>query len=242
MTGIINHPYTADFYSGAFKLEATSKISAMLCFFASGYDTQRTLLPYLFRPSFGPVVNDLSNGVIITGKPSPGKSVVFLDIDNTLYPASLKVNELMGEKIYAYFASLGMDKDEATRLNQSYYTSYDPLDFDRKCDGSLPLEDILQPNYRTRKLLQDLDRKKTQVWALTNAYKHHAARVLKILKLDDLVEGIIYCDYANPNFSCKPEPQYYQDAEGVDATIGSLEELRRVWPHLFRKKRLPFRN
>lgn len=38
----------------------------------------------------------------------------------------------------------------------------------------------------------------------------HAERVLKILQLRDLVDGIIYCDYKDPNFNCKPEPEYYE--------------------------------
>jgi hypothetical protein len=46
----------------------------------------------------------------------------------------------------------------------------DPLDFDAKCDGSLPLESILKPDPSLRKLLQDIDRTKVRVWALTNAY------------------------------------------------------------------------
>jgi pyrimidine and pyridine-specific 5'-nucleotidase len=46
----------------------------------------------------------------------------------------------------------------------------DPLDFDRKCDGSLPLEEMIPPNPRVRKLFQDIDRSKARVWALTNAY------------------------------------------------------------------------
>ena len=46
----------------------------------------------------------------------------------------------------------------------------DPLDFDRKCDGSLPLEELLKPDPVLRKLLEDIDRTKVRVWGLTNAY------------------------------------------------------------------------
>lgn len=49
--------------------------------------------------------------------------------------------------------------------------SVDPLDFDKKCDGSLPLEDMIKPDPILRKLLQDIDRSKARVWGLTNAYK-----------------------------------------------------------------------
>ena len=37
----------------------------------------------------------------------------------------------------------------------------------------------------------------------------HAKRVLRILKLDDLVEGIVYCDYRVKDFVCKPEAEYF---------------------------------
>lgn len=37
----------------------------------------------------------------------------------------------------------------------------------------------------------------------------HATRVLNILNLRDQVEEIIYCDYATPTFSCKPEPDFF---------------------------------
>ncbi len=47
----------------------------------------------------------------------------------------------------------------------------DPIDFNEKCDGSLPLEEMLKPNAHVRQLLQDIDRSKCRVWALTNAYR-----------------------------------------------------------------------
>jgi pyrimidine and pyridine-specific 5'-nucleotidase len=49
------------------------------------------------------------------------------------------------------------------------------MDFDRKCDGTLPLDDLIKPDPRLRKLFQDLDRSKVRVWALTNAYKNVSA-------------------------------------------------------------------
>ncbi|TFY59687.1 hypothetical protein EVJ58_g5632 [Rhodofomes roseus] len=128
----------------------------------------------------------------------------------------------MGEP---YFLSLGFPEEEATDLHHKYYTQYglalrglvrhhqiDALDFDRKCDGSLPLEDILEPDHKLRKLLEDMDRSKARVWALTNAYKTHAKRVLGILGVEDQVEGVVFCDYSNPQFACKPEPEYFHNA------------------------------
>jgi hypothetical protein len=53
----------------------------------------------------------------------------------------------------------------------SSFISTDPLDFDRECDASLPLENMLKPNPSVRKLFEDIDKKKARVWALTNAYR-----------------------------------------------------------------------
>jgi len=56
------------------------------------------------------------------------------------------------------------------------------------------------------------DSQRSQVWALTNAYSTHAKRVLGILGVDDLIEGVFFCDYAQENFYCKPEAEFYQQA------------------------------
>ena len=56
-------------------------------------------------------------------------------------------------------------------VQPTYSQRSDPLDFDKKCDGSLLLEDMIQPDPNIRKLFQDIDRSKARVWALTNAYK-----------------------------------------------------------------------
>jgi len=164
----------------------------------------------------------MAHDEVVSSSAEDDRSIVWLDIDNTLYSASTKISHEMGQRIHAYFVSMGIPVEEARSLHLQYYSKYglalrglvkhhniDPLDFDSKCDGSLPLDTLLKPNPVTRKLLQDLDRTKTRVWGLTNAYKTHAWRVLRALELDDLVEDVFFCDYAIPNFSCKPEPEYY---------------------------------
>ena len=116
-------------------------------------------------------------------------------------------SSLLSDRSSAYFVSLGLEDEKATKLPHHYYTEYglalrglvrhhevgkspsplpylsdaqlfslffpcsDPIDFDRKCDGSLPLEQIIKPDPALRKLLEDIDRSKVRVWALTNAYK-----------------------------------------------------------------------
>lgn len=39
----------------------------------------------------------------------------------------------------------------------------DPLQYDKECDGKLPLDDILKPNDQLIKLLKDIDPSKARV-------------------------------------------------------------------------------
>ncbi|KAG8752391.1 hypothetical protein FRC12_011997 [Ceratobasidium sp. 428] len=145
-------------------------------------------------------------------KPDDDRVVVWFDIDNTLYPPNERIVSLVQGKIHDYFVNLNFEPDEARALHHRYYTEYDPLDFDAKVDASLPLEDLLTPNPAVRKLLEDIDPSKARIWALTNAYKTHAQRVLKILQLEDLFEGMVFCDYGAHDFACKPERNFYNQA------------------------------
>ncbi|KAF8621582.1 hypothetical protein AX15_007608 [Amanita polypyramis BW_CC] len=112
------------------------------------------------------------------------RAIVWFDIDNTLYSASARISHAMGDRIHAYFVGLGLSHEEASELHHQYYTQYglalrglarhhdvDPLDFDRQCDGSLPLEEMINSDPELVKLFEDIDRTKVRVWALTNAYK-----------------------------------------------------------------------
>lgn len=156
--------------------------------------------------------------------------------DNTLYHKSTRIADLMGERIHAYFLGLGLPEDEATQLHRKYYSEHglairgllknhagiDPLDYDRRVDGSLPLDDILKPEAELTSLIQDLDRTKCRVFGLTNAYKTHGLRCIRLLGLEHMFEGIVYCDYAaGPLFCCKPDKGYFvaaADLAGVSDT------------------------
>lgn len=51
----------------------------------------------------------------------------------------------------------------------------------------------------------------------------HAKRVLRILGVEDQIEGVIFCDYANPKFACKPEPEYFHNVRTAQAQYISLD-------------------
>ncbi len=72
----------------------------------------------------------------------------------------------------------------------------DPMEYNARVDDAIPIEDILKPDPQLRAFLQRLDRSKVKPWLLTNAYVKHARRVLRQLGVEDLFEGLTFCDYA----------------------------------------------
>lgn len=168
--------------------------------------------------------NGTANGAM---PPSPPKPITFFfDIDNCLYPKSYKIHELMSTLIDRYFEQhLALDPADATALHARYYKDYglaleglvrhhrvDPLEYNAQVDDALPLEDIIQPNPALRAMLEAIDRARVRPWLFTNAYVTHGRRVVRLLGIEDLFEGITYCDYAAPKLLCKPDPKMFDKA------------------------------
>lgn len=139
----------------------------------------------------------------------------------------------MADLIDQYFAKhLGLPEEEAIRLHKEYYRNYglaieglvrhhqiDPLEYNAKVDDALPLEGIIKPNPQLRQLLEDIDTRKVRLWLLTNAYVTHGKRVVKLLGVGDLFEGLTYCDYSSMPIICKPHKDMFAKAmreAGVD--------------------------
>jgi len=161
-----------------------------------------------------------------TANSHSGRKVFFFDIDNCLYPKSYRIHEIMSELIDSYFQThLDLSREDATMLHQRYYKDYglaieglvrhhkvDPLEYNDKVDDALPLEDIIKPDPNLRKLLESINRDKFKPWLFTNAYVNHAKRVVKLLQIEDLFEGVTYCDYAAETLLCKPDPKMFEKA------------------------------
>jgi len=118
-----------------------------------------------------------------------------------------------------------LSQADANRLHYDYYRDYglaieglvrhhevDALEYNRKVDDALPLEDIIKPDPELRQLIQDIDTSKVRLWLFTNAYVTHGKRVVKLLKVDDLFEGITFCDYGSDKFYCKPRVEMFDKA------------------------------
>jgi len=221
------------------------------------------------------------------------RPVFFFDIDNCLYPKSLNVHDLMTVLIDQYFMEhLELTIEDANKLHMEYYRNYglaieglvrhhkiDPMEYNRRVDDALPLDKVIHPNPELRKLLMDIDKSKVKMWLFTNAYLTHGERVVKLLGVEDLFDGITFCDYAAEKMICKPYPEMFAKAmkeAGVENTkdcyfvddsptncrkaeelgwntahiiefekdipkekvcrhqIRHLEELRSIFPHLFK--------
>lgn len=132
----------------------------------------------------------------------------------------------MADLIDDYFEQhLSLSREEAIRLHQEYYRSYglaieglvryhqiDALEYNSKVDDALPLEGVIKPRPELRKLLEDIDTSKVKLWLFTNAYITHGRRVVKLLGIEEMFEGITFCDYSSVPFVCKPHEDAYEKA------------------------------
>ncbi|KAL1923594.1 uncharacterized protein VTP21DRAFT_8574 [Calcarisporiella thermophila] len=148
--------------------------------------------------------------------------VFFFDVDNCLYSRHSGILELMIQRYIC--KNLEISVDLARKLQTRYYREYgltirgllqhhgtiDPAQYNLEVDGGLPLEEILTPDLELRRMLATL--KGVKKWAFTNAGQAHAIRCLNLLGIYDLFDGITYCDYTLPNFACKPEFRFYEQA------------------------------
>jgi pyrimidine and pyridine-specific 5'-nucleotidase len=132
---------------------------------------------------------------------------------------------------------LSLTASEAGLLHLKYYKHYGlaiqglakhhkitPLDFNHEVDDALPLNDILTPNPALRKLLLAFDTSKVKLWLFTNAHITHGLRVVRLLGVEDLFEGITYCNYGDEKLVCKPHTEAYEKAEREAGVMGRLGE------------------
>jgi pyrimidine 5'-nucleotidase len=122
------------------------------------------------------------------------------------------MSEYMHERI-------GMKRAEIPAVRRRYYETYGTtlrgLQIHHRVDADdylayvhdLPLENFIGPAPELRQLLLTLPQQK---WIFTNADSGHACRVLDILGLQDLFEGIV--DVRAIQFACKPEAEAYDRA------------------------------
>jgi pyrimidine and pyridine-specific 5'-nucleotidase len=143
----------------------------------------------------------------------------------------------MQELIHKYFVThLKLDDESADMLHRMYYRDFglaieglvrfnhiNALEYNKEVDDALPLDEILKPDPDLRKLIQGIDRTKVKkLWLFTNAYINHGKRVVRLLAVDDLFDGITYSDYSQRPMICKPQREAFrramQQAGATDAS------------------------
>lgn len=140
----------------------------------------------------------------------------------------------MQKLIHKYFVThLQLDDESAEYLHHQYYKDYglaieglvrfhniNPLEYNKEVDDALPLESILKPDPELRAMLLSIDRTKVKkLWLFTNAYKTHGLRVVKLLGIDDLFDGITFCDYSKVPLICKPMTTIFETVERESGTL-----------------------
>ncbi|KAG0310572.1 hypothetical protein BGZ99_000297 [Dissophora globulifera] len=130
----------------------------------------------------------------------------------------------MKERIEQYFRDSGIPHDEVETLAYRYYVDYglairglvekhpeiDVRDYNDKVDGALPLERVLRKDPALREMILSMNVGKK--WLFTNAGESHAKRVISILGLDGVFQGMTFCDYTHPRFVCKPDQKAFEKA------------------------------
>ena len=145
---------------------------------------------------------------------------LLLDLDGTLYPNAPRLWPAIQRRILRYMVErLGLTPETAQALRQRYVATYgptlrglqrhhgvDPHDF-LHFVHDIPLTRYLQPDPRLRDTLQALPQTK---WVFTNADAPHTQRVLRLLGVDDLFQGVI--DLVAMDFYPKPHPHAFATA------------------------------
>jgi pyrimidine 5'-nucleotidase len=147
-------------------------------------------------------------------------TTIFFDLDDTLYPSSTGLWDLIRWRMNKYMEDLlQLPADEISNIRQMYLDRYGTtlrgLQIHHQVDvddylayvHDLPLADYIQPNPTLRELLLSLPQNR---WIFTNADANHARRVIDILGLEGCFHGII--DIRALDFVCKPDPQAYHIA------------------------------
>ncbi|KAI9726703.1 MAG: hypothetical protein M1834_008638 [Cirrosporium novae-zelandiae] len=161
---------------------------------------------------------------------SDNRAIFYFDIDNCVF-------KLMQDLIDSYFRRhLGLSEADSKMLHNKYYKDYglaieglarhhkvDPLAYNREVDDALPLDGIIFPDPQLRQLLLDMDKKKVKLWLFTNAHITHATRVVRLLGVEDLFDGLTYCDYGAKSMLCKPHVKMFEKAE-QEASARSIKD------------------
>jgi putative hydrolase of the HAD superfamily len=142
---------------------------------------------------------------------------ILFDLDNTLYPKSLGIFDLVIERIRNYMeARLGYEKEWARQLRQEYLHRYgstlrglmihqdiDPADY-LEYVHDVGVEERLSANPALARMLKSIPLERA---VFTSGHRPHALRVLRCLGVEDCFPQIF--DIVFTRYIPKPNPEPY---------------------------------
>ena len=150
---------------------------------------------------------------------------LLLDLDETLYPRGNGVLDRIDGRINAYLREkVGIPAEQVDalrrRLRNAHGTTMRGLEVEHAVDVDdylgvvhrVDLSDLLAPAPEVRTLLQRLPGRKA---VFTNAPRHHAEQVLRLLDLGDAFEAVLTLE--DLGLLPKPDPRAY---DAVTARLG----------------------
>ena len=156
------------------------------------------------------------------------------DLDNTLYPASTRLFDLIDERMTAYVGRItGHEPVEARRVQKSYFrdhgTTLAGLMLNHDVDPKHFLDDVhaieMDRAVPNEKLARALERLPGRRFIFTNGDADYAGRVLAAIGIGDYFHGLVdihACDYLP-----KPDAYGYRlliDRFGIDPARAVLVE------------------
>jgi putative hydrolase of the HAD superfamily len=140
-----------------------------------------------------------------------------IDLDDTLYPPSSGIWDLIGERIDLFIHDrVGLAWEEIPALRRELYINYgttmrglvvnyhiDAEDY-LKFVHEVPVEELIGPDLQLTAVLSSFPQNKV---IFTNADVRHARRVLRALQLETVFGQIIDIRQMTP--FCKPQPEAY---------------------------------
>ena len=147
-------------------------------------------------------------------------TTLFLDLDDTIYPASSGVWNLIGSRINQYMIEkLHFSPEGIIELRENLFRTYgttmrglmyeyqiDELDY-LAYVHDIPLQTCLKPDPALHQVLKELPYKKV---VFTNSDINHARRVLKVVGIEDQIDQIIDILMIKP--FCKPQRDAFEKA------------------------------
>lgn len=145
------------------------------------------------------------------------------DLDNTLYPLSNGLWEVIDERIQAYVAkTLHLPLDEAKKVQKQYWRRYGTTLAGLMANNGVQpgpylafvhdfdVSPYLKPDQKLKRLLKTLPQRKL---IFTNASSQHAHNVLAVLEVTDFFDYIIGVEEVD--FIPKPDQRAYQKCQAL---------------------------